>query len=108
MIYWGEVIGTHGSDIVSYNLETKIVTLWDAKYRGKAVGLAGSKTFVENSGPLNNALSKAVDAVKMSNLTEADKLKALESIRIGNYSTRTVGAGEAKNSTLDNRNVQSK
>src|SRR5262249_52980805 len=33
VIHWGSPIGSHGADVVSVNLRTGEVTLWDAKFR---------------------------------------------------------------------------
>jgi len=99
VLYWGEAIGTHGSDVVSYNLETKRITLWDAKYRGDAVGIAGSKTFTDKQR-LSNALVKAKDAIYSSSLSAEDKAAAINSIKDKLFNTRTAGMGSAKNSTF--------
>src|SRR5262249_47267156 len=45
VIHWGSPIGSHGADIVSVNLKTGEVTLWDSKFRGKRVRIQESSTF---------------------------------------------------------------
>jgi hypothetical protein len=99
VIYWGEKQGTHGADVVSYNLRTKQVTLWDVKYRSKSRTIRPSTTFAKDSGPLANAIRKARDGIRDSHLSPADKEAALNSLK-AIFETRTIGAGNAKNSTL--------
>jgi hypothetical protein len=99
VIYWGEKIGTHGADVVSYNLRTKQVTLWDVKYRSASRTIRPSTTFAKDSGPLANAIRKARDGIRDSRLSPADKEAALNSLK-AIFETRTIGAGKAKNSTL--------
>ena len=100
VIFWGQRIGAPGADVVSYNLKTKTVTLWDVKWRGKPVRLRPSTTFEQGSKPLTNALKQASDAVWASKLSKQHKDAAIESINTKAFQTRTLGAGNAKNSTF--------
>lgn len=81
VLFWGQKIGAHGADAVSYNLRTRIVTLWDVKWRSAPVRIPPSKTFEKDSNPLKNAVRQAVDAVKASRLSEVHKAAAIQSIR---------------------------
>jgi len=60
------------------------------------VSIKSSPTFDVNSDALENALRQARDAIE--DLPNALKDKALENLRQGNFTTNTVGAGNAKNS----------
>jgi hypothetical protein len=104
VIYWGEKIGTHGADVVSYNLRTKQVTLWDVKYRSDYRTIRRSNTFKKGSDALDNAVQKALEAIPRSALSPADKHAAQSSLENNTYEARTIGAGNAKNSTFgDNK-----
>ena len=100
VIFWGQKIGAPGADAVSYNLKTKTVTLWDVKWQGKPVRLRPSKTFQKDSNSLTKALKQASKAVRASKLSQQDKDAAIESINTKTFQTRTLGAGNAKNSTF--------
>lgn len=100
VIYWGAKIGAHGPDVVSYNLKTKTVTLWDVKWRGSPRSIQRSRTFKHDSDALANALEIAKRAINSSRLSEADKLAAWKSIEKGTFQTRTLGMGQSKNSTF--------
>jgi hypothetical protein len=100
VIHWGEKIGAHGPDVVSYNLRTKTVTLWDVKWRGSPTRVQSSTTFKKGSDPLANALGQARRAIGGSGLSTADKEAAVASIKRGTFQTRTLGMGQAKNSTV--------
>jgi len=100
VILWGKKIGAHGADVVSYNLKTRTVTLWDVKWRGKPVRIRSSTTFEQDSNTLAHALEEATRAVRESKLTEHNKEAAIRSIRTGTFQTRTLGTGQAKNSTF--------
>jgi hypothetical protein len=52
VIFWGDPIGSHGADVVSVNIKTGEVTLWDAKYRSNAVRLLHSSTSKRDRGPV--------------------------------------------------------
>lgn len=49
VIHWGDVIGTHHADVVSVNVKTGEVTLWDAKYRSRGDRLRPSETFTNQN-----------------------------------------------------------
>jgi hypothetical protein len=99
VIYWGQRQGKHGADVITYNLKTKIVTLWDVKYRSSPVRLQPSKTFSKDSSR-EKTLDQARKAIHDSGLSPADKSSALLSLANRSYQTRTLGAGNAKNSTI--------
>lgn len=100
VLMWGKEIGANGVDTISYNLETKRITLWDDKFRSEARRITPSKTFDKGSPRLANALREAIDAIHESTLSAADKEAALESIEKRTFQTRTHGSGNVKNSTL--------
>ena len=100
VIRWGQAIGAHGADIISYNLETHVVTLWDVKFRTEPRRVNPSPTFRRNSRSLDSALAQADRAIRMSLLSPADKKLAIESIMQKTFQTRTLGAGNSRNSTF--------
>ena len=99
VILWGKKIGKQGSDVISYNLRTKRLTVWDDKYRSDAVMIYPSRTFTEEPS-LTNALAEAKDAIWKSALSDTDKEAAIASIQSRTFNTRTVGSGNARNSTF--------
>lgn len=101
VIRWGDKIGTHGSDVISVNVKTGQVTLWDAKFRSNAVRIQPSPTFTPGSKPMNNALNEAITTLEANmSLPPNIKQQALDNLYNNIYRTRTVGMGNAKNSTL--------
>jgi hypothetical protein len=100
VIYWGIKSGAHGPDVISYNLKTRIVTLWDVKWRGSPMRIRPSTTFRADSRPLANSLQIARLAIKNSQLSSADKDAAFKSLDNKTFETRTLGAGASKNSTF--------
>ena len=58
VVRWGDPIGSHGADVVSVNIKTGEVTLWDSKFRGGSVRIQPSKTF-QDPKSLNNAIEVA-------------------------------------------------
>ena len=96
---WGKKIGKQGSDVISYNLRTKRLTVWDDKYRSDAVMIYPSRTFTEEPS-LTNALAEAKDAIWKSALSDMDKEAAIASVESRAFNTRTVGSGNARNSTF--------
>ena len=99
VIYWGQHQGKHGADVITYNLKTKVVTLWDVKYRSSPVRLQPSKTFSKDSSR-EKTLDQARKAIQDSGLSPSDRSSALLSLANRSYQTRTLGAGNAKNSTI--------
>ena len=100
VIYWGQKQGMHGADIITFNLRTKQVTLWDVKYRTSAVRLQPSKTFRQGTPARENAIQQAMKAFKTSSISNADKTHAIGALKAGTVQTVTVRAGNAKNSTI--------
>ncbi|WP_197386221.1 hypothetical protein [Ralstonia pseudosolanacearum] len=100
VVRYGDAVGTHGADIVSVNVSTGEVTLWDNKYRSGTTMLNPSPTFDPDSSALRGALRDAVTAIRGSNLPDAVKLTAVQNALRGNVTTNTVGAGAARNSTI--------
>ncbi|NTF46117.1 hemagglutinin repeat-containing protein [Rhizobium rhizogenes] len=96
VLRYGDAVGTHGADIISVDVNTGDVFLWDNKFRGGSVSVKSSPTFDVNSDAFRNALRQAQDAV--DDLPSALKDKALENLRQGNFTTNTVGSGNARNS----------
>ncbi len=100
VVRWGDPIGAHGADVISVNTLTGEVYLWDAKYRSAATALTESATFRQQDS-LGNALREARDAIRDTSLLAPDvKARALDNLRLQLFYTRTVGYGEARNSTI--------
>ena len=68
VILWGKPITANGPDIISYNLKSGVLTLWDDKFRSELRRIARSKTFAKGSQALGKSLKEAKDAVEASNL----------------------------------------
>ncbi|MDR6743066.1 filamentous hemagglutinin [Herbaspirillum sp. 1173] len=100
VVQYGGAVGTHGADVVSVNSVTGEVTLWDNKFRSGDRSIPSSPTFTPQSSALSGALTDAQAAIENSNLSQAIKQKALQNLQNGNFSTNTVGAGAARNSTV--------
>ncbi|MBB3646726.1 adhesin HecA-like repeat protein, partial [Rhizobium sp. BK619] len=96
VLRYGDAAGTHGADIISIDMNTGDIFLWDNKFRSGYTTVKSSPTFDVNSDALKNALRQARDAV--DDLPNALKDKALENLKQGNFTTNTVGSGNAKNS----------
>jgi hypothetical protein len=99
VLLWGKQVTKHGADIISYNLKTKRVTLWDDKFRSDPIRIPPSRTF-RNEETLERALREAEEAIRMSSLSKADKSAAMKSISERTYQLRTHGSGQVKNSTF--------
>jgi hypothetical protein len=101
VVHWGGPIGSHGPDIVSINLRTGTVTLWDAKFRGRKIRVQGSSTFKPGSSPRMKAIQKALKAVNRdTTLGPRVRARARRNLQNGIFKTRTAGFGNAKNSIL--------
>jgi hypothetical protein len=100
VILWGKPIGANGPDIISYNLETKVVTLWDDKFRSELRRIRPSTTFGHGTDTLEKSIRDAMDAIRDSRLAAADKDAALRSIERRNVRTITRGSGRSRNSTF--------
>jgi hypothetical protein len=99
VISYAGPVGTHGADVVSVNVQTGEVTLWDSKFRTSPVPMPPSTTFTPGSSALNNALVQAEDDIRNSSLPPAVKDKAIQNLNNGNFSANTAGAGAVRNST---------
>jgi hypothetical protein len=76
------------------------VCLWDVKYRGKPTALQPSKTF-SVAQRRANAIQQAIDTLTANTtLSKEVRDKAIDNLERKTFKTRTVGWGEAKNSTL--------
>ncbi len=107
VITWGDPIGANGADLVSVDRRTGEVTLWDAKYRSGDVRIQHSSTFQQGENVRSNARLKAI--LKAERAVEKDttlppevRQKALLNLVSKRVQTRTVGYGNAKNSTIGN------
>ena len=63
MVRWGDPTGSHGSDVVSVNIKTGEVTLWDSKFRSGSVPIQPSKTF-QTPKSMSNAIVEAEKTIK--------------------------------------------
>jgi hypothetical protein len=101
VVEWGDRIGTHGADAITVNLRTGEVILWDSKYRSSPTKIKPSPTF-QKPEPRNNAVQQAIDSIQ-ENTVLPDRIKAIaiDNLEDRRFRTRTVGAGNAKNSTLE-------
>ena len=96
VVSWGDKIGAHGADVVSVNVHTGEVTLWDAKFRTRVVTLPQSATFTPGSTRLQNAIDKAIEELaENTTLTAEIRKKALDNLGKKAVNTRTIGYGNA-------------
>lgn len=101
VLRWGDGTGTNGSDIVSVDLKTNTVVLWDNKYRSNGGTLELSSTFNKyaktetgkDSNAWANAKNEAIEAIQKSNIPNDLKVKLIADVDNGNFETRTVGSG---------------
>jgi adhesin HecA-like repeat protein len=100
VIKYGDEIGRRGSDIVSVNTVGADVTLWDSKFRSSNRYIPDSPTFKTGSNALENAVNEAIVEIRASNLSPSVKENAIQKLLDGNFSTKTVGSGSAKNSRV--------
>jgi hypothetical protein len=110
VVRWGDPIGSHGADIGSVNTRTGDVSLWDSKYRTANVRVQESRTFAKirsetgdlvDSDARKFAIKQIIDTLEADNsLPPAIRQKALDNLRHGRIKTRTVGAGNARNSVM--------
>jgi len=101
VVRWGDPIGSHGADVISVNQRTGAVTLWDAKFRSGNVPIQPSPTFVRGSSKLKNAVKEAIESIEANNsLPTKIRDQAILNLKSGELNTRTVGFGNARNSTL--------
>jgi filamentous hemagglutinin len=94
------MVGTRGADIISVNTKTNEVTLWDNKYRTANTPIKDSPTFKDDPKRLGNAKNQALEKIKASQLPESQKNAMRSNIEAGNFTTVTVGDGNASNSVI--------
>jgi hypothetical protein len=95
-----QIIRAQGADAAACNLKTRIGTLWDTMFWGKPVRIRPTKTFEKDSNSLARTLKQAANAVQTSKLPKKDKDAALQALSKNVFQTRTLGEGQAKNSTF--------
>ncbi|MDC5425150.1 DUF637 domain-containing protein [Acinetobacter baumannii] len=99
VLKYGDAIGRNGSDIISVDIKTGNVYLWDSKYRSSNSKLGASTTFT-NSTTRTNAVNEALTTIRQSNLPESVKQVALKNLNDGTFTTYTVATGNSKNSVI--------
>jgi hypothetical protein len=100
VVRWGDRIGVQGSDVISVNILSGDVTLWDGKYRSADTRIQGSPTFSMPSRR-QNAIDEAIQTLRQNKvLSIGIKQAAIRNLQLGRFETRTVGFGNAKNSVL--------
>ena len=87
---WGDPIGSHGADVVSVNIKTGEVTLWDSKFRSGSVRIQPSQTF-QKEPSLDNAIRRAADSIEADTTLPAGiRAAALQNLEERHFTTRTV------------------
>lgn len=99
VLKFGGDLTHHGSDIISVDVKTGSVYLWDSKYRSANSKLGASTTFT-NSTTRTNAVNEALTTIRQSNLPESVKQVALKNLNDGTFTTYTVATGNSKNSVI--------
>ncbi|MGR6980988.1 hypothetical protein ACUHGC_06180 [Testudinibacter sp. P27/CKL/0425] len=100
VVKWGDSTGKHGSDIISVNLRTGDVELWDSKYRSNSTTGKISPTF-DNTRTRVSAIEEAKREIRASTLLSPEiRQKALENLKSRNFTTYTVGSGKVKTSVI--------
>ncbi|KAF1022549.1 MAG: hypothetical protein GAK29_03168 [Acinetobacter bereziniae] len=99
VLKYGDAIGRNGSDIISVDVSTGRVYLWDAKYRSANSKLGISPTFV-NASSRTNAIEEAKNAVSKSNLPQNIKDISIKNLNDQTFTTYTVATGNSKNSVV--------
>ncbi|MFK0165925.1 hemagglutinin repeat-containing protein [Rhizobium sp. NPDC090279] len=98
VLKYGDAVGTHGADIISVDVKTGDIFLWDSKFRSSAVSIKSSPTFTPGSDALNNALQQAEQEIRKSTLPQSIKDKAISNLDAGEFTANTVGTASARNS----------
>ena len=99
VVSFGDKIGLPGADVLSVDTRTGDVIMWDSKYRSNPTNIGESPTFAVNSNR-QAAVAKALEDLENSNLPREIKIKAMQNLEGGNFSTNTVGSGKVKNSVV--------
>ena len=94
------MVGTRGADIISVDIKSNEVTLWDNKYRTANTRIKDSPTFKNTPTRLVNAKNDAIKAIEASNLPQPQKDIMKQNINKGNFTTATVGDGNGRNSVI--------
>ncbi|SFM95000.1 hemagglutinin repeat-containing protein, partial [Rugamonas rubra] len=97
VIKYGDAIGRKGADIISVDVSSGDVTMWDSKFRSSSKNIGNSPTF-ENARTLNSAVLEAIDSISSSRLPPAVRDAAIRNLENRSCSTHTVGSGSVKNS----------
>jgi filamentous hemagglutinin len=83
---------------VSVDPNSGAVTLWDSKYRARGGTLEQSPTFSDPT-TRGSALGEALGLVRETSLLSPQvKQQAEMALRVGNFTTNTVGSGGLRNS----------
>ena len=99
VLKWGDSVGRHGNDIITVDLRTGDVGLWDSKFRSAVRSGEVSPTFAEPQN-LNNAIKEARDFVNRANLPPDIKAAAIQNLNAKNVTTYTVGSGRVTSSQI--------
>ncbi|MGR9222741.1 hemagglutinin repeat-containing protein (plasmid) [Rhizobium leguminosarum] len=96
VLKYGDAVGTHGADVISVDVNTGEVFLWDNKFRSSSQMIPSSPTFDVGSSRLNYALNEARTLIR--SLPDSLRDKALQNLDYGNFTANTVGSGSVRNS----------
>ena len=100
VLRYGDMVGTRGADIISVDIKSNEVTLWDNKYRTANTPIKDSPTFKDDPKRLGNAKNQALRTIEESNLPRSQKDIMKNNVEKGNFTTVTVGDGNARNSVI--------
>jgi hypothetical protein len=103
-----KTVTQNGADLITYNPNSGLVTLWDSKTTIGRLNASGARSpqaigpssTLTNRTTLNNALRDARGAIERSNLSALDQARAMKSIDSGTFRKVTAGAGNARNSVI--------
>jgi hypothetical protein len=97
VVKYGDAIGKNGADLVSVNVKTGEVTLWDAKYRSNPANVGESPTFTNYT---QTTRQDAIDSIMNSNLDISIKQKAVLNLSTDNFKAITAGQGQVKQTII--------
>ncbi len=86
VLKWGDSVGRNGNDIITVDLRTAAVELWDSKFRSAVRSGEVSPTFAEPQN-LNNAIEEAKRFVNRANLPPDIKAAAMQNLNAKNVTT---------------------
>ncbi|USI74474.1 hemagglutinin repeat-containing protein [Sphingomonas morindae] len=98
VISYGAKIGTQGADVISVDVTTGMVTLWDSKWRSASGMIKSSDTFTPGSNALARAVRDAQEKIERSSLPNNIKEVASKNLLERNLITNTPGSGSLRNS----------